>query len=316
MKSERVLGRKAKLGELIKFAYGIVHDYIKYGSTISDYFELGFYNKSEDEKATYLTNRLSDKVAFSLDSSDEIIRHHSKQYEYEELKQFFGREQLFLPQANYDDFCAFVSKHPVFLFKPDTSDCGEGIQKIIVDDKNKEEVYNRLHAAHAVLDEPLRQHAELSRLCPGSVNTIRVISAKVKDEVYILAAALRIGSGTSLVDNYTAGGMVAAIDINNGVLIDSAEDHTGNRYPEHPYTHVMFKGFQIPNWDKVLNLVKDAALQYDLHYIGWDVAVRENDCVLVEANPRPMIHVFQIAGATGKRKEYEDIYNLWKQTVK
>lgn len=39
----------------------------------------------------------------------------------------------------------------------------------------------------------------------------------------------------------------------------------------------------------------------------WDIAIRENDCVLIEANPNGMANVIQIAGAKGRKKQYEEL---------
>lgn len=122
-----------------------------------------------------------------------------------------------------------------------------------------------------------------------------------------------MGSGTSIVDNFTAGGVVGAIDIATGRIIAEGEDKKGDRYKEHPFSHIPLKGFQIPNWDKVLSLVDDCAKAYCINYVGWDVAIRENDAVLVEANIRPMIHAYQVAGNGGKRKVYDRLLELKEQ---
>lgn len=41
--------------------------------------------------------------------------------------------------------------------------------------------------------------------------------------------------------------------------------------------------------------------------MDWDIAIRENDCVLIEANPNGMANVIQIAGAKGRKKQYEEL---------
>ena len=82
----------------------------------------------------------------------------------------------------------------------------------------------------------------------------------------------------------------------------------GKIYSKHPVSHVQFKGFQIPNWDKVIDLLQSCAADYRVNFVGWDVAVRAHDAVIVEANIIPMIHVFQIAGNGGKKEIFKELY--------
>ena len=47
-------------------------------------------------------------------------------------------------------------------------------------------------------------------------------------------------------------------------------------------------GAQIPMWDRAKDIVLEAAaLIPQIGYVGWDVAVGENDVMLVEANQHP-----------------------------
>lgn len=67
----------------------------------------------------------------------------------------------------------------------------------------------------------------------------------------------------------------------------------------HPVTGTIVPGFEIPHWDKVIQICLDAAKYKEgANYIGWDVAIRENDVVLVEANTNHGI--FQIEDRVGK----------------
>lgn len=86
--------------------------------------------------------------------------------------------------------------------------------------------------------------------------------------------------GKTFIDNYSSGGLVVSLDLKTGRSIDLAEDmyrNRYNRYDKHPATGVALKGFQIPLWDKVIDLVKRAAIHYELNYVAWDIAVRESD---------------------------------------
>ena len=144
-------------------------------------------------------------------------------------------------------------------------------------------------------------------MCPASVNTVRIFTCKVAQKIFYIGACLRIGGGKTFIDNYSSGGLVVSLDMKTGVSVAKAEDMYRKRYDEHPVTHVQLEGFQVPNWDMVIDLVKQAAADYELNYVAWDIAIRENDCVLVECNAFGQIAVIQIAGGTPKRKICEKI---------
>ena len=64
------------------------------------------------------------------------------------------------------------------------------------------------------------------------------------------------------------------------------------RIARHPLTGTALKGFQIPNWDKAIDVVERAArLAYTLpqcRWIGWDLAfLADGDVAIIEGNWRP-----------------------------
>ncbi|MDQ9790964.1 sugar-transfer associated ATP-grasp domain-containing protein, partial [Acinetobacter baumannii] len=59
----------------------------------------------------------------------------------------------------------------------------------------------------------------------------------------IAYASLRIGGGTSIIDNFHGGGMVAVADLKTGELVTDGADMAGNVYKTHPMTGIMIKGF-------------------------------------------------------------------------
>ena len=46
-----------------------------------------------------------------------------------------------------------------------------------------------------VLEELINQHPAMSVLHPESINTVRLATFKIQNEVYIVGAALRMGTG-------------------------------------------------------------------------------------------------------------------------
>lgn len=308
LKLERVLGKKPSIFQICFYALFCAKDYILYGSSISDFFELGFYRLKARDKKTYLTCRFYQKFYHLFDSDDYIWDYNKKSYQYQCLKNYMGREQLFSEQLSEEDFRSFLLRHPVFMYKPDQNECGNGVERIDSSKYDFHNLYSYVTKEPAVIDEVIVQHPDLESFSPNSVNTLRIVTAKVDHEVTIIAAALRLGSGNSVVDNFSAGGYVGAVNLKTGRIIADGVDHCGKIYSVHPVSHVQFKGFQIPNWDKVIDLLQSCAADYRVNFVGWDVAVRAHDAVIVEANIIPMIHVFQIAGNGGKKEIFKELY--------
>lgn len=305
---ERVLGKKPNTFQFIYYFLFFARDFIMFGSSITDFFELGFYKMDSKDKKSYLTCRFYQKFFPLFDSEEYIWDYNKKSTQYRCLKKYMGREQLFSEKMTEDEFMSFLKRHPVFLLKPDENECGNGVERIDSSKYDFQTLYAYVTREPAVIDEPIVQHTALDAFCPESVNTLRIVTARIENEVTIIAAVLRVGSGNCVVDNFATGGFAGAIDLSTGQIIADGEDHSGKSYREHPLSHVTFKGFQIPNWDKVINLIRSCAEEYKVNFVGWDVAVREKDAVVVEANIIPMIELFQIAGNGGKRAIFEELY--------
>ena len=113
---------------------------------------------------------------------------------------------------------------------------------------------------------------------------------------------MRIGNGVNHCDNFHQGGMGCSINIETGKLIGNAVDKDLNEFESHPTSGVKFDGFQIPNWDKVKQMVLEAALvNNNIHVVGWDVAVTEEGATFIEGNRRPGFDLVQVLSERGRK---------------
>lgn len=139
-----------------------------------------------------------------------------------------------------------------------------------------------------LIEEKIQQHSFNHRLYPEAVNTIRVDSLLAKSgEVIINSAYLRIGRNGRKVDNWSGkqGGIGVNVNIQTGALSPQGIDYCKNLYSEHPDTGVSFSGLEVPYWDEIINIVKEAALQLpNLKSLGWDIALTENGPLILEVN--------------------------------
>ncbi|ELZ09998.1 sugar-transfer associated ATP-grasp domain-containing protein [Natrialba aegyptia] len=146
-----------------------------------------------------------------------------------------------------------------------------------------------------------------AELYPETPNTLRFITMydEADHEPFIAAVIHRIGTSDSEpLDNFTQGGLSAAIDPETGELGAGARPpaHGGRRvswHETHPDTGTQIEGRQVPGWqqirDSVLEMASTASF---LPYIGWDVIVTDDDgsFSVIEANSYPGLKSIQVHG--------------------
>ena len=125
-----------------------------------------------------------------------------------------------------------------------------------------------------IVQSRLQQHAELAKLNPTSVNTIRVMSYRRDNEVIILYAIIRIGRKGKVVDNESAGGIKADIDLETGRIKGEAFGSATEPNMPQTDTGVDLDKYLIPSFPQVLDFVKDLHMRLPyFRLIGWDVSV-------------------------------------------
>lgn len=209
-----------------------------------------------------------------------------------------------LDEDRYDEF---LERNNRFLLKPIRSSQGKGIELYNAKEIDIDSFFSRISSGQFILEEYIIQHPSLAEINPSSVNTIRLATVRLDDHVHILqGGALRCGGQDAIVDNFHHGGYAYPIDIANGVVDGPGRMlNKTERVYRHPTTGKEMLGFQIPNWDAVIDTVKRAAMVMDnVGYIGWDIAVLSDGCEIIEANVNyPDTDVHQLDGCN----VYDDI---------
>jgi hypothetical protein len=134
----------------------------------------------------------------------------------------------------------------------------------------------------------LEQHPDLSALHPSSINSVRIDTSIIDNEVTTSAAVLRIGTGNSVVDNASAKGFCVGVDLATGRLKDKGyrKPHFGGGpIFQHPDTGLVLADMQLPFWPELLDLINRAARAFEpFGTLGWDIAFTPDGPVLIEAN--------------------------------
>lgn len=232
---------------------------------------------------------------------------------YEYFKEFFGRDVYnirSLEDIESDKFATFFANHPRFILKPVFGTRGAGIE--VVEFLSVEEARKYLSTLYnsgvtaIIIEELIKQHDKLAELHKESANTLRVITIRYEDRVDVIHAYLRVGKGNSVIDNASAGGVFGVVNIETG-RIYAACDRWGNSFDVHPDSGKHLIDFEVPRWEEVKALVKKAAqVLPEVHYVGWDVAVTNEGCVLIEGNDKGRWS-FQFAKQEGFRDEMNAI---------
>ena len=283
--------KKTKKNSLVLFV-DIVYCGLKYQAGYYDYQEFEFYLLTKKERETYLTRGKNNSL---------VNKYNDKKYWYilqnkiefnKRFNIFLKRDWLDLREASLEDFENFTKNKKEIIAKELDNCGGKGIDKVTINKKDIKKIYNTLkNNKQYLVEEMIVQNSKLNKLYAGSVNTLRFFTFFDGKETHILNTILKIGNN-GFVDNFSSGGMYTFLD-KKGKVIVPAIDQADNKIEVHPSTNEKIIGFTVPNFDKACKMVKEASkLIKEVKYIGWDVAILENDVCLVEGNEFP--GVFQI----------------------
>lgn len=283
------------------------------GVPVEDFFVFEFYLRNRRGRRAFATGNKLWRLYDSLNDRNCWERIDFKTNLWDNYHSLMKRDHVCTGTANYEEFRAFTVRHPRFFAKPADKDCGIGCKILTCgSDTEAREVYSQLHAENYVAEELVRQCKELEEFNASTLNTLRVISYVDKQGAPHLLSygVLRLGRSGKVADNFGGGneGICCPVDILRGCVAGYACDYRGNHYTEHPDSGKRIIGFQIPAWDKVCAVVKQAAqICPKLRMIGWDIAITESyEAILIEGNRRPSPASYQL-DLVGKWQAIQDM---------
>ena len=202
---------------------------------------------------------------------------------------------------------SFCNRHHQIFAKQNKGNCGIGARLFsITDDEEAKKVFDELlSSGEWIIEELIRQDSVISQINASSINTVRFPSFKKNGVVKCVFPCMRFGRGGSIVDNAGQGGVFVSIDQNTGEIVTDAFDEKGNCFVSHPDSGITFRGFRIPQWEDLIDLVKRAhlALPDDQVYVAFDCALSDKGWCLVEGNWGDWI-LQQISLKRGLRNEF------------
>ena len=270
---------------------------VKYGAGYMDYNLFEMYDLTDAQRDTYLTRGRNNALIKKYNDQSYVHIFNNKDEFNELFEEFLHRDWVLVKPQNKEKVLEFFAKHDRFMVKPLDGCCGKGVELVELSSYASAEVaFDALVSGDPVeLEELIVQHPQVSSVYPDSINTVRTVSITKDGVPHIICTYFRIGNGGRHVDNFNSGGMVAPVDEVTGIVKDRAIDKNKTLYENHPQTGTPIKGFQFPDWDKAMDMVKQAATRVSqVGYVGWDVAFGVDGPMLVEGNNFPGHDIYQL----------------------
>ena len=271
---------------------------LKYNAGYMDYKIAAMYNLNDAQRRTVITRGISNSI---------VRRMNAKAYwhNFDDKTEFntlfadqVGRKWIKADKnLTAEQLSAFLSDLPSVLYKPLEGSSGVGIVKFEKQDWADVPAFLKKvqDMGDGLLEELLIQHPDMSRLCPTSVNTVRIATLLGDKRQGIVYAFLRIGNG-KVMDNVDQGGMAARVDLDSGKLLTVAADKAGNVFDHHPMTGTPIIGFTIPYFEEAKQMCLEAMRKVpQVRFVAWDVAITADGPRFIEGNSFPSHAVPQFA---------------------
>lgn len=281
-----------------------------------DYFAYEFYNCSISKRRTFITEGELRKLDILFNGTNKEKQSYEERLLLEKKDMFntvfsdliHRKWMIYKDGMDLSNIKTFLFGVDSVIVKPIDGIQGNNIIKVeIFDDKDIDKLFEIVKNGGYLIEELLTQHKEISEFNPTSINTIRIYSVEFKGEIYVTAAAIRIGRLGACTDNFSAGGIMAAIDVDTGIVISRAtEKYNGNEYYCHPDSNKVLIGFVVPCWNEILENVKCAHKRFKrLRYIGWDICItKDSKVAFVEGNTGSGVALQQVPLLQGKKDMY------------
>ena len=299
--------------EINRLKKDIIYCQKRYGFAFSEYFLFGLETRPERERADFISWRVRKVIGQRLRRGQDIWQiHHDKFRTAQVYAKWFGRDVVEITgRESREAFDGFIKSHPRFIAKPRDGSKGEGVTLFDTErDGTPETLFEKLLSmAPVIVEELVVQVPEMAAFHPSSVNTLRAMTWCEDGKVTRLYTLFRMGRGGSLIDNASAGGIIAAVDPESGIVMTPGFTETGHeRFDVHPDTGVTITGARIPKWRELCQTLEEvAAVLPDQKMTGWDLALTSKGWMLIEVNHNASFVGIQMTTGKGLRPLIEQV---------
>ena len=286
----------------------MLFDCMAYGFSPDEFHYYDLINKTPEEKKCYVTDLDRKMMQYQLSDFKDLQYVFDKTATYEKFSGFYKRDAISVSsKKDFDAFCNFTKHHDEMVIKMVSASSGHGVSIECVDRNRLKGQFEKIIAnGKCSIEERIQQSDILGRFNPASVNTARIMTFNTSHGIVVGPCFFRTGKAGSYVDNGGSGGIMIGLDGKSGVLNSDGYDEYPRVYTEHPDSKIVFKGFQLPDWNGCIELVHEMARMIPrVGYVGWDMAYTKNKgWVIVEANGGSHI-MTQLLYGKGCKEEIE-----------
>ncbi|WP_144872572.1 sugar-transfer associated ATP-grasp domain-containing protein [Microbacterium sp. 1.5R] len=250
-----------------------------------DYIDYDFAILTKAERDTYMTHPVSNQISQQYDHPDYRHLFHDKAEFNAKFDALLKREWMLITEGNAQELRAFTERQGTIVVKETHGQAGTGVHRYHAADVTDWDAFHTdlLAKKQVLVEEVIRQHADLAAVCPGTVNTTRVTAFFDGEKTHILAIAQKFGRG-AVSDQMSFGGFYTMLD-DDGHAVGPGYDSHGHVHIAHPDSGFVIADFQLPMMDEVRAFVDQAArVVPQVQYVGWDIVVTPDGPVLVEGN--------------------------------
>lgn len=287
---------------------------LAYGFIPSEYTGFAFEEKGPEERKEYVSDIDMDVFGYSVDKITTIQTILDKAESFKQFKDYFKRDVIIIEKkSDYDEFCRFVSSHPIFVKKKVFSSMGNGVELVDISQKGETKGYfdSLIKEGKFLLEERVMQSPEMARFNESSVNTVRCITFRTSEGIVVPWTFMRCGRGGAFVDNGGQGGVLLNVDPEDGVITTDAYSEYNECFEKHPDTGIIFKGNRLPAWAELISICTSIAEKYEgMEFLSFDLAYTDKGWIIIEVNEVGQFIGPQIVLKKGIKKE------LWSYFTK
>ncbi len=270
----------------------IIFSSLKYNISIEDYFIFSFFKKDHIERSKWAGTGYMYEYQKYMNVSDKVVSLEDKIIFLQKYNKFVKRDWFVINNLSdlKNAIQYLINKNETkFVAKFSKGQTGSSVEIMYLSDiQDINNLYKYFkNKNYNLIESFVEQSDYLAKISASGLNTLRVITQiNSKDEVEILGARLRL-TVNSPIDNLSAGNFAVALDVNTGEAISDGVYMNIQKVniKKHPISLYDIKNICIPNWDSIINFVKNvAALDKDLKSVGWDIAILNDSLELIEGN--------------------------------
>lgn len=304
----------------LKITVDFLWEKFRYDIELIDYIQYQFYYKKREERDKFITHGKLVEIIKICNDPRSRKYFDQKPLFNEHFQKYTGRNWIDTTKCSKDEVKDFLKNHDKIFAKCPDGMFGKGIEIIDTDSiLDFDTFYKKALKQKLLLEEVLTQHKELAEFNQSSVNSFRVVTLVCADNtVKVMAGVLRLGRKGKFADNFHHHGIASLIDVETGIVCTVGVDREWNRFVIHPDSGKPIVGFKVPEWNSIVDTVKQAAMVHpEVRYVGWDVTIKaDGTIVLIEGNPGADPDVTQIEDQIGKWPIYKPLLEQIKKQKK